>query len=110
METKAVARYVRISPQKARLVVDLIRGRKVDEARVILEFTRKKAAVIVSKLLKSAVANASQKPDVDENILYVKKIFVDQGPALKRWRARAQGRAASIKKRMSHITIVLDEA
>jgi len=110
METKAVARYVRISPQKARLVVDLIRGRKVDEARVILEFTQKKAAIIVSKLLKSAVANASQKPDIDENILYVKRIFVDQGPALKRWRARAQGRAASIKKRMSHITIVLDEA
>jgi len=110
METRAVARYVRVSPQKARLVVDLIRGRKVDEARVILEFTQKKAAGIVSKLLKSAVANASQKPDIDENILYVKKIFVDQGPALKRWRARAQGRAASIKKRMSHITIVLDEA
>jgi len=110
METRAVARYVRISPQKARLVVDLIRGRKVDEARVILEFTQKKAAGIVSKLLKSAVANASQKPDIDENVLYVKKIFVDQGPALKRWRARAQGRAASIKKRMSHITIVLDEA
>jgi len=110
METRAVARYVRISPQKARLVVDLIRGRKVDDARVVLEFTRKKAAAIVSKLLKSAVANASQKPEVDENILYVKKIFVDQGPALKRWRARAQGRAASIKKRMSHITIVLDEA
>lgn len=110
METKAVAKYVRISPQKARLVVDLIRGLKVDKAKVILEFTQKKAAIIVSKLLKSAVANASQKPDVDENVLYVKKIFVDQGPALKRWRARAQGRAASIKKRMSHITIVLDEA
>jgi len=110
METKAVARYVRVSPQKARLVVDLIRGRKVGEAKVILEFTQRKAASIVSKLLKSAVANASQKPDIDENILYVKKIFVDQGPALKRWRARAQGRAASIKKRMSHITIVLDEA
>ena len=110
METKAVAKYVRISPQKARLVVDLIRGRKVDEARVVLDFTQRKAAAIVSKLLKSAVANASQKPNIDENVLYVKKIFVDQGPALKRWRARAQGRAASIKKRMSHITIVLDEA
>lgn len=110
METRAVARYVRVSPQKARLVVDLVRGRKVDEARMILEFTQKKAASIVSKLLKSAVANASQKPDIDENVLYVKRIFVDQGPALKRWRARAQGRAASIKKRMSHITIVLDEA
>ena len=110
MEAKAVARYVRISPQKARLVVDLIRGRKVEEAKQTLDFTRKKAAESVGKLLKSAVANASQNPNIDENILYVKKVYVDQGPALKRWRARAQGRAASIKKRMSHITIVLDEA
>jgi large subunit ribosomal protein L22 len=110
MEAKAVARYVRISPQKARLVVDLVRGKKVEDAQRTLEFTRKKAAEIVAKLLKSAVANASQNPNIDENILFVKKIFVDQGPALKRWRARAQGRAASIKKRMSHITIVLDEA
>jgi len=110
MEAKAVVRYVRISPQKARLVVDLVRGKKVEEAQRTLEFTRKKAAEIVAKLLKSAVANATQNPNIDEKILYVKKIFVDQGPALKRWRARAQGRAASIKKRMSHITIVLDEA
>jgi large subunit ribosomal protein L22 len=63
----------------------------------------------VSKVLLSALANAKQNPNIDENILFVKEIFVDQGPSLKRWRARAQGRAASIKKRMSHITVVLDE-
>lgn len=109
MEARAVARYVRISPQKARLVVDLIRGKKIDEAQRILQYTRKYAAGIVKKVLKSAVANAKQNPNIDESILYVREIFVDQGPSLKRWRARAQGRAASIRKRMSHITVVLDE-
>jgi large subunit ribosomal protein L22 len=109
MEAKAVARYVRMSPQKVRLVVDLIRGKKVQEAKKILLFTRKYAAGIVAKVLKSAVANASQNPSIDENTLYVKEIYVDQGPSLKRWRARAQGRAAGIKKRTSHITVVVDE-
>ena len=101
MEARAVAKYIRVSPQKARLVVDLVRGKDIGEAKTILQFT--------SKVLKSAVANAKQNPNIDESILYVKDIFVDQGPSLKRWRARAQGRAASIKKRMSHITIILDE-
>ena len=91
-------------------MVDLIRGKKIDEARRVLLFTRKYAAGVVGKLLASAVANAKQNRNIDENILYVKEIFVDQGPSLKRWRARAQGRAASIKKRMSHITVILDEA
>ncbi|MBN2516229.1 MAG: 50S ribosomal protein L22 [Deltaproteobacteria bacterium] len=109
MESKAVLKYVRISPQKARLVVDMVRGKKVEEADRILTFAQKKAARIIKKVVKSAVANATQNPNVDENILYVKKIFVDQGPSLKRWRARAQGRVAPIKKRMSHITVVLDE-
>lgn len=109
MEVKAVAKYIRISPQKARLVVDLVRGKKVEEAQRILTFTRKKAAGVVAKVLKSAIANATQNPNIDEKILYVKKIFVGQGPSLKRWRARAQGRAAMIKKRMSHITVILDE-
>jgi large subunit ribosomal protein L22 len=109
MEAKAVAKYIRMSPQKVRLVVDLVRGKKVEEARQILLFTRKYAADPVSKVLKSALANAKQNPNIDEKILYVKEVFVDQGPSLKRWRARAQGRAASIKKRMSHITVVLDE-
>jgi len=90
-------------------VVDLIRGKKVGEADTKLSFTDKKAARIVRKVLRSAMANAAQNPNIDENILYVREIFVDQGPALKRWRARAQGRAASIRKRTSHITVILDE-
>jgi len=109
MEAKAVAKYIRMSPQKVRLVVDLVRGKKVEEAKNILQFARKYAADPVKKVLLSALANAKQNPNIDETILYVKEIFVDQGPSLKRWRARAQGRAASIKKRMSHITVVLDE-
>ncbi len=109
MESKAIARYIRMSPQKVRLVADLIRGKKVQEARNILLYTRKYAAGIVATLLKSAVANAAQNPNIDENVLYVKEVFVDQGPSLKRWRARAQGRAAGIKKRTSHITVILDE-
>jgi large subunit ribosomal protein L22 len=109
MEAKAVAKYVRMSPQKVRLVVDLIRGKTVEDARQILLFTRKYAADPVNKVLMSALANAKQNPEIDENVLFVKEIFVDQGPSMKRWRARAQGRAASIKKRMSHITVVLDE-
>ncbi len=109
MEARAVAKYIRVSPQKARLVVDLVRGKKIDDAQKILQFTRKYSAGIINKVLKSAIANAKQNPNIDESILYVKDIFVDQGPSLKRWRARAQGRAASIRKRMSHITIILDE-
>jgi large subunit ribosomal protein L22 len=109
METRATAKYIRVSPQKVRLVVDLIRGKKIGEAQKTLMFTRKYAASAVGKVLKSAVANAKQNAYMDENILFVKEIFVDQGPSLKRWRARAQGRAASIKKRMSHITVVLSE-
>jgi large subunit ribosomal protein L22 len=109
MEAKAIAKYVRMSPQKVRLVVDLIRGKKIDEAKKVLMFTRKSAAIAVDKVLKSAIANAKQNPNMDEHVLYVKEVFVDQGPSLKRWRARAQGRAASIKKRMSHITVVLAE-
>jgi large subunit ribosomal protein L22 len=91
------------------VVVDLVRGKSVDEATHILTFTRTRAAGMVKKVLKSALANATQNPNIDEKILYVKSAYVDQGPALKRWRARAQGRAASIRKRMSHITVVLDE-
>ncbi|MGC9977194.1 MAG: 50S ribosomal protein L22 [Syntrophales bacterium] len=109
MEARAVAKYIRVSPQKARLVVDLVRGKKIDDAKKILQFMRKYSAGIISKVLKSAIANAKQNPNIDESILYVKDIFVDQGPSLKRWRARAQGRAASIRKRMSHVTIILDE-
>jgi len=109
MESRAVAKHVRISPQKARLAVNLVRGKKAEEAERILDYTRKKAARIVIKVLKSAIANAAQNPNIDEKILYVKDICVNQGPSLKRWRARAQGRAAPIKKRTSHITVILDE-
>jgi large subunit ribosomal protein L22 len=109
MEARAVVKYVRVSPQKARLVADMIRGKKAEDAERILAFTNKKSAAVVKKVLKSAVANATQNSNIDEKILYVKEIYVGQGPSLKRWRARAQGRAASIKKRTSHISVILDE-
>jgi large subunit ribosomal protein L22 len=109
MEAVAKAKFVRISPRKARLVADAIRGMNVGEALSRLEFTPKKAALLVTKVLKSAVANASQNQSVDVDRLYVKKAFVDGGPVLKRWRPRAMGRAYIIRKRTSHITVVLDE-
>ena len=109
MEVKAVAKYVRISPRKVRLVIDLVRGKRVDESLNILQFTPKRAAHIVRKLIKSAIANAEQKPDVDIDNLYIKDIYADEGPTLKRYRARALGRAVRIRRRTSHITVVLDE-
>ncbi len=109
MEARAIAKHVMVSPQKARLVVDLIRGKGVDEALSVLQFTKKAAARIVSKVLRSALANAENTKKMDVDSLYVKEVFVDQGPALKRMHARAMGRANIIKKRSSHITIVLDE-
>jgi len=110
MEVKAVARYVRIAPRKARLVTELIKGKPVEEALTILRFVPKKAARLVDKTLRSAVANAEQNPNIDVDTLYIKRIFVDGGPTMKRWRARAMGRATRIIKRTSHITVILDEA
>jgi large subunit ribosomal protein L22 len=110
MEVKAVTRYVRISPRKARLVTELIKGKPVEEALTILRFVPKKAASLVDKTLRSALANAEQNPNIDVDTLYIKRIFVDGGPTLKRWRARAMGRATKIIKRTSHITVILDEA
>jgi len=110
METKAVAKYIRISPQKARLVADVIRGMKADTAVTTLRFMPKKAAQIIRKVLESAVANADQRDSVDVDSLYVKEITVDGGPMLKRFSPRAQGRATRILKRSSHITVVVDEA
>ena len=115
MEATAKARHVRIGPRKMRLVVDLIRGRSVEEALVILQGTRKKASPIVEKLLRSAVANAlfvgndeeANAPRANVDDLYVKTAFVDGGPMMKRFRPRAQGRAARINKRTSHITVVV---
>jgi large subunit ribosomal protein L22 len=109
MESKAIARYARVSPQKARLVVDLIRGKKVNDAITTLAFTRKAVSKIVDKTLKSAVANAENTKKMDVDTLYVKKAYVDQAPTMKRTHAKAMGRANIIRRRSSHITIILDE-
>lgn len=110
METKAVAKYIRISPQKARLVADVVRGMEVDTAITTLRFMPKKAARILRKVIESAVANADQNDSIDVDTLFVKEIHVDGGPMLKRFRPRAQGRATRILKRSSHITVVVAES
>jgi large subunit ribosomal protein L22 len=104
---QATAKFVRISPRKARLVTDNIRGRSVPEARTILAFTERAAAVEIEKVLRSAVANAESNPELHWNgdDLVVAAVYVDEGPTLKRWRARARGRVARIRKRTCHITI-----
>jgi large subunit ribosomal protein L22 len=109
MEVKARLRFARISPRKARLVADLVRGKRSEEALNILSFTKKASAKILIKLLKSAIANATQKKTIDIDRLYVKQIMVDQGPTMKRFQPRALGRATTIRKRTSHIHIILDE-
>lgn len=113
MVARAIARHVRMSPRKVRLVVDQIRGKSVNEAYALLQFSKKGAAEPVGKTLRSAVANAQYKAQdegdvIDVDRLIVSEAFVDEGPTLKRWRARAQGRAAPIRKRTSHITVVVD--
>lgn len=110
MESKAVAKFIRISPRKARIVAENIKGAQVEAAINTLTFTPKKAAGALLKVVKSALANAEQNPNVDVDTLFVKKVFIDEGPTMKRWRARAQGRAYRINKRTSHITVVLEEA
>ncbi len=109
MEATAKAKFVRISPRKARLVADAVRGMRVEEALNKLKFTPKKAAGLVSKVIASAVANATNESNVNVDKLYVKAAFVDGGPTLKRWRPRAMGRAFIIRKRTSHITVVVAE-
>ncbi len=109
MEARASHRHARTSAQKARLVVNLIRGKSVEEALGILEFTPKHAAKLVAKTLRSAVANAEHGQRVDVDALYVKRAWVDEGPTAKRSLPRAHGRATPIFKRTSHITIVVDE-
>ena len=109
MEAKAVLKGIRISPQKARLVADLIRGQGVETALNTLRFMPKKGARILRKVLESALANASQNEAIDVDTLYVKTVYVDGGAMLKRIRPRAMGRASRILKRSSHITVVLDE-
>lgn len=107
MEAKAVARYVRVSPRKARIVVDQIRGKSVAQAREILAFTERAIAEDVEKVLNSAVANAEHVHHVNANGLVVKATYVDEGPTLKRIRPRAKGSASRIRKRTSHITVVV---
>ena len=107
---RAVARYIRISSRKVKIVIDLIRGKKVDEALAILMYTPKSAAPVVEKLLRSAIANAENNLGMDHESLYVAEMFANQGPTLKRYWARSHGRADTILKRTSHITVVLDEA
>lgn len=109
MEAKAVLRFARIAPRKVRIVLDLIKGKDVDEALSILRFTPKAASRVVEKLVKSAVANAENNNNMDRDSLYISKAYADQGPTLKRFRARAMGRANMIRKRTSHITVVVSE-
>ena len=110
MEAKSILRYVRVAPRKARLVIDLIRGKNAAEAIIILRFTPRHAARVVEKILKSAVANAAQKEMGDVDALWVSKTFVDRGPTMKRMQPRAMGRANIIRKRTSHITVILSSA
>ena len=109
MEAKATAKYVRIAPRKVRVVMDLIRGKNVQDAFAILKFTPKVGAEAIEKVLKSAVANAENNFDMNEDNLYVSEAYVDQGPTLKRIHPRARGQAFKILKRTSHITVVVAE-
>jgi large subunit ribosomal protein L22 len=108
MEVRAEAKYVRVTAFKARRVVDLIRGLHVEEARRVLDFTPRSAAAPVKKVLNSAVANAEHNHQLPADTLYVSKAYVDEGPTLKRFRPRALGRAYRVRKRTSHITVVVD--
>ena len=109
MPAIAKLRYLNIAPRKVRLVIDLIRGKSVEQAQTILKFTAKKATVPLLKLLKSAVANAKNNFQLEVSNLYIAKIMVDEGPKLKRFMPRARGQAYEIQKKTSHITLVLDE-
>jgi large subunit ribosomal protein L22 len=109
MEARAVSRHLRIAPRKARGVVDLIRGKNVGQALMILDFVPRKGARLVAKTLKSVIANAESQQRVDVDRLYVRRITIDGGATLKRFMPRAHGRATPIRKRTSHITIVVDE-
>ncbi len=110
MEVKAKLSYARISPRKMRLVTNLCKGLPIMDARNQLSFSSKKGAKLLKKLLDSAVANAKNKGGIDVEALYVKNTFVDCGPTMKRYLPRSMGRATPILKRMSHVTLILDEA
>ena len=109
MEVRATQRYARISPQKVRMLADAIKGKPAEAAIHALKFMPQKAAGIVEKIVRSAVANADQNTSIDVDELIVRNLIVDQGPSLKRFKARARGRGARILKRTAHITVVLAE-
>ena len=108
MVSKAVARFIRISPRKTRLVANYIKGKNVGDALAILSNLNKRACVYLEEVLRSAIANAKRNPDIEENTLYISKLLVDGGPMLKRFRAGSMGRAMAIRHRTSHITVELD--
>lgn len=113
MEARAISRYIRQSPQKMRLVIDEIRGKNVNDAYAILQYSKKRAAGAIDKTLRSAVANARDKADqagefVDVDELVVREAYVDEGPYYKRWRAAAMGRPAPIRRPTAHVTVVVD--
>ncbi|MDP6558715.1 MAG: 50S ribosomal protein L22 [Candidatus Binatia bacterium] len=109
MESHGITKHVRVSPRKVRLVVDQIRGKEVEDALNILKFVPKRSALIVAKTLRAAIANAESTQSVDVDRLYVKRVLVDEGTTSKRSLPRAMGRATQIRKRTSHLTIVIDE-
>jgi large subunit ribosomal protein L22 len=109
MEAKATARYVRVSPRKARLAIDLVRGKSVPDAEAILRFTPRGAAEVVAKVVHSAAANAEKNLKIKPETLFVSEAYVNEGPTLKRIRPRAMGRAFRINKRTSHITVVVKQ-
>jgi len=109
IEVKAVLKFVRISPTKVRKLVGAVKGKPVETGLGILKFMPQKAAGIVEKVVRSALANADQNPDIDVDSLVIRNIVADQGPTLKRFRARARGRGTRILKRTSHITVILAE-
>ena len=109
MEARATVKHVRIAPRKAQSVANLVRGKKVDEASAILKYTPRGAASVIEKLVKSAVANAENNYNMDVDNLYISEIYANQGTTMRRFRPRAFGRAAAIRKRTSHIGVVLKE-
>ena len=109
MEVRAVSKYVRISPQKVRMLVDAIRGKSVETALDSLKYMPQKSAKILAKVIQSAAANADQLPDIDVDALVVGNVLADQGPVLKRFKARARGRGSRILKPTTHITVILSE-
>lgn len=108
MEARAIARFVRVTPQKARRVVDLIRGMEAAEAQTLLKFAPQAASEPIGKVLDSAIANATNNLNLDPTTLVISQVYVDEGPTMKRFRPRAQGRAFRIRKRTSHITVVVE--